>query len=369
MIRVAYGICVMVSANQTGLDGLGDRWSPGMQLAEVEPTRRTHHGRYGTIERYRVLTDDGIEREVIHGRSTTKRDRGPVQLTVGTATPLSLGPEGPVMHSLLKAMEHGLDGIVFGPERSPDNVSDQTEVERLASTMSFPMCAHVSHLVCDHIAETTSTDLSNMLWTGVSLGAMKGLTFAAFAPVRGRRVAYAQFVVPVCPFPQARPTEGELKRFTRGERGAIVRLSAGLLAHDMRSRMFQLNRHVARSLRPGLTMRYLRAMPRDSVSNLFTEGWRNAVVSGDAGLAASRLPDDELATFELFDRDEGYTTEDWRRRLGDVLGDRVRIVEKRGQHTDALALPNQEARERHIGRVVRAIRSGVPIEEIEHPYG
>jgi hypothetical protein len=358
----------MPAVKQPGLDGLGRPWAPGIQLVEVEPTRRTDHGRYGTIERYRVLTDDGIEREVIHGRSTTRRDRGPVHLTVGTAAPLSLGPEGPVMHSLLKAMERGLDGIVFGPERSPDHVTDHAEVERLASTMSFPMCAHVSHLVCDHLAETTSTDLSNMLWMGVSLGAMKGLTFAAFAPVRRRRVVYAQFVVPVCPFPQAPPTEEELKRFTRGERGAMVRLSAGLLAHDMRSRMFQLNQNVARALRPGLTMRYLRAMPRDSVSNLFTEGWRDAVVSGDAGVAASRLPAGELATFELYDRDEGYTTADWRRRLGDVVGDRVLIVEKRGRHTDALALPNQNERERNIGRVVRAIRQGVPIEEIEHPY-
>lgn len=351
-----------------GLDGLGAHWAPTVGLVDVAQIRRTEHPRFGTISRYSVTSSDGIEREVIHGRTAVVKSGTPFRLTIGTAPPLSLGPEGVVMHFLMKSMEAGLDGIVFGPERSHPDITDHDEMRRLASTLTFAGSAHVSHLVCDHLAATTSTDLDHMLWTGVSLGAMKGIAFAAFAPSRGRRMVYSHFVVPVCPYPIDRPSDDELKRFNRSEFGAMVRLSTELLAHDMRSRMFRLNKNVARALRPGLVVRYARSVPRDSVSNIFTAGWRDAVVSGDAGVAATRLPKGDLTTFELFDLDEGYTTQDWTRRLGDRLGDRIRIVERHGRHTDALRLSHQNDRGRHLGRLMRDVRAGVPLDELSHPY-
>jgi len=351
-----------------GLRGLGERWSPAVALDDVTLTRRTEHARFGSISRYSVTTDDGMEREVIHGRSSVTKPGSPFGLTIGTAPPLSLGPEGVVMHFLMKSMEAGLDGIVFGPERSHPDVTEVDEMHELASTLTFARTAHVSHLVCDHLAAATSADLEHMLWTGVSLGAMKGIAFGAFAPSRGRRMVYSQFVVPVCPYPIEPPSDDDLKRFNRSEFGAMIRLSSELLAHDMRSRVFRLNHNVARALRPGLVVRYARSVPRDSVSNIFTTGWRDAVVSGDAGLAATALPPNDLATFELFDLDEGYTTQDWTRRLGERLGDRIRIVERHGRHTDALRLSHQNDRGRHLGRLLRQVRAGVPIDELTHPY-
>ena len=188
-----------------GVEGLGDRWAPTVGLDDVLLTRRTEHARFGSISRYSVTTDDGMEREVIHGRSSVTKPGSPFRLTIGTAPPLSLGPEGVVMHFLMKSMEAGLDGIVFGPERSHRDVTDPGEMHALASTFTFARTAHVSHLVCDHLAATTSSDLEHMLWTGVSLGAMKGIAFGAFAPSRGRRMVYSQFVVPVCPYPDRTP--------------------------------------------------------------------------------------------------------------------------------------------------------------------
>jgi hypothetical protein len=359
----------MVVANeQSGADGLNRRPATTVGLVDVALTRRTEHPRFGTISRYSVTTDDGMEREVIHGRSAAKKPGSPIELTIGTAPPLSLGPEGVVMHLLMKAMESGLDGIVFGPERSDPNITDEDQMRQLASTLTFARTAHVSHLVCDHLAAVTSADLSHMLWTGVSLGAMKGIAFSAAAPRAGRRMVYSHFVVPVCPYPIDPPSDEDLKRFNRSELGAMVRLSSELLAHDMRSRVFRLNQNVARALRPGLVVRYARSIPRDSVSNIFTAGWRDAVVSGDAGVAASTLPTDALATFELFDLDEGYTTQDWTRRLGDRLGDRVRVIERHGRHTDALRLSHQNDRGRHLGRLLREVRAGVPLDELVHPY-
>jgi hypothetical protein len=339
-------------------------------IAEFERTRSTNHARYGTITRYRVVTADGMEREIIHGQTLAKH-RSPKQsadLTIGTAPPLSLGPEGIVMHFLLKSMEAGIDGIVFGPERSRSDVTDEAEIRSIAATITFRSGAAANHRVCDRLAEQASTDLSTMMWTGVSLGAMKGITFAAMAPERGRTMVYSQFVVPACPNPQALPTEAELKRFQRDELGAMARLSAELLAHDMRDRMFQLNTSVARSIRPGLLMRYARSMPRDSVSRIFTEGWRAAVVSGDAGTAASKLPTNRLATFELFDHDDAGTVEAWRHKLAGVLGDSIRVTVKRGHHTDSLRLSHQQDRARHIGRLIRAVRAGTPVDELVHPY-
>ena len=357
-----------VAKNPPSPDGPGDRWTPTVALVDVTLARRSEHRRFGSISRYSVTTDDGMEREVIHGRSAVTKPGSPVPLTIGTAPPLSLGPEGLVMHFLMKSMEAGLDGIVFGPERSRPDITDEDERRQVASTLTFARSAHVSHLVCDRLAETTSTNLDHMLWTGVSLGAMKGIAFGATAPTHGRRMVYSHFVVPVCPYPIEAPSDDELRRFNRSEFGAMLRLSSELLAHDVRSRVFRLNQNVVRAMRPGLVVRYARSVPRDSVSNIFTAGWRDAVVSGDAGVAATKLPSGDLATFELFDLDEGYTTQDWTRRLGDRLGDRIRIVERHGRHTDALRLSQQNDRGRHLGRLMRDIRAGVPIDELTHPY-
>jgi hypothetical protein len=131
--------------------------------------------------------------------------------------------------------------------------------------------------------------------------------------------------------------------------------------------MFGFNVNVAKALRPGLLVRYAQAQPRDSESRSFTEGWRTQAVSGEAGLAASRLPVDRLALIELFDGDEGYERGEWQRRLGDRLGDRIRVVERHGRHTDALRLSSQRRRGREIGRVVRQIRAGASVEELDHP--
>ena len=349
---------------------MGNGTSLSDLITEFEPTKSTNHARYGTITRYNVATTDGIEREVIHGQTLAKH-RSPSQsahLTIGTAPPLSLGPEGIVMHFLLKSMEAGIDGLVFGPERSRRGVNDESEIRAIAKQITFQSSALANHLVCDRLANRASTDLSTMMWTGTSLGAMKGITFAAAAPERGRTMVYSQFVVPACPNPQALPTEAELRKFQRDELGAMARLSAELLAHDMRDRMFQLNRSVARSMRPGLLVRYARSIPRDSVSRIFTEAWRAAVVSGDGGGAATRLPSNRLATFELFDHDDAGPVEAWREKLADVLGESVRIVVKRGHHTDSLRLSHQRDRAVHIGRLIRAVRTGTPVDELAHPY-
>lgn len=348
--------------------GAGDlRWDPDVAVIDVTLTRRTNHRRLGTISRYRMTTDDDLEREVIHGQSSSGTG-SPVQLTVGTAPPLSLGPDGLVMHFLLKSMGSGLDGIVFGPERSRRGITGVEEIRHLAGQVSFPRTAHVSHLVCDRLAAETSTDLDHLLWTGTSLGAMKGITFAAFAPGRGRQMVYSHFIVPAAPYPQASPTPQQLRRFQRRELGAMMRLSTELLAHDLQRRMFRINGNVVRAMRPGLVVRYARSVPNDSVSNVFTAGWRDAVVSGDAGVAATQLPADRLATFELFDRDEAGPVDAWTQLLGDQVGEAIRIVIKHGRHTDALRIPHQTDRARRIQRLLREIRDGVPLDELTHPY-
>lgn len=351
-----------------GLAALGEEWAPTVRLGDVKLTRRTNHKGYGTVSRYRVITDDGVQRQIIHGQSTARRRAGPIPLTLGTAPPLSLGPEGLTMHTLMKAMAVGIDAVVFGPERSQRGVDDTEEVRLLAKQMSFARTAHVSHLVCDHLASTAGADLRHMLWTGVSLGAMKGITFAAFAPLHERTLVYSQFVVPACPYPQTPPSRKDLRRYQRSEMGAMLRQSSELMAHDMRKRMFRLNTNVARSLRPGLSMRYAQAFPRDSVSAIFTEGWRDAVCTGDAGIAATHLPADRLATFDLFDRDRAGSVEDWSTRLRGVLSDRIRVVIRHGRHTDAMRLSHQNDRAKHIGKVLAQLRRGVQVEDLTHPY-
>jgi hypothetical protein len=350
---------------------LGLHRPSGAKLAVFERTRRKNLRQYGTLTRYRTVMTDGTEREVVHGQSLTRRKAATraVELTIGTAPPLSLGPEGMVMHFLLKSMEMGIDGLVFGPERSQSDIPRRSpRVREIASRVSFIESARASHLIANRLSAETSADLRHMLWAGLSLGAMKGITFAAMAPEWKRTMVYAHFVVPVCPEPMPAPTSMELRRFQRTEMGAMMRLSYELMWHDMRDRNFGVHPNVLRVYRPGLAMRYAQSTPRDSVFQIFTEAWRDEVISGVVGVAASTLPTDRLTTFELFDKDEGGRPDAWQRKLRRQLAaGTTRLVVKRGRHTDALRLSHQRGRARAMYRVVRAVRAGTPVEELTHP--
>jgi hypothetical protein len=353
-------------------DDLPACWPDG-SLVEFVRTRRTNLRHYGTVTRYAAITSDGTEREVIHGQALERSASATrsVDLTIGTAPPLSLGPEGLVMHFLLKVMEMGVDGLVFGPERSRSDVAlDEAEVGEIARRISFASSARAAHLVADRLAVEASTDLSHMLWTGVSLGAMKGIMFSALARERKRTMVYGHFVVPVAPNPIPSPTPAELRQFQWGEFGALIRLSGDLLWHDVRDRTLRIHENVARVSRPGLLWRYARSVPREQVFRVFAAAWRDAVVSGEAGRAAVTLPVDRLTTFELFDRDEGGSPDEWREKLRHQLdGGATRLVVKRGRHTDALRLSHQQERARAIKAVVGAVQAGTPVEQLEHPVG
>jgi hypothetical protein len=347
------------------------RWRPDAALVNFVRTRRSNLRQYGTVTRYAAIMSDGTEREVIHGQALPRRvpETRSVDLTIGTAPPLSLGPEGMVMHFLLKVMEMGVDGLVFGPERSRTDIAvDEDEMREIASRISFPASAHAAHLVADRLADEASTNLDHMLWTGVSLGAMKGITFSALAPERKRTMVYGHFVVPVAPSPLASPTPEQLRRFQRGEFGALMRMSGELLWHDVRDRTIRIHENVLRVSRPGLLMRYARSVSREPVFRIFTEAWREAVVTGDAGIAASTLPLERLTTFELFDKDEGGLPEDWEQKLKRQLGrGTTRLLVKRGRHGDAIRLSHQRERAHAVKDIVRAIQAGTPVDELEHP--
>ena len=347
-----------------------DPWQPTATLVDLRRTKRSNVREFGTITRYAAVMSDDTEREVIHAQ-TLKRLRSPqssVPLTIGTAPPLSLGPEGLGMHFLLKSMQLGVDAVLFGPERSRMDITDEAAMRAVASTMSFPSSAHAAHLIADRLALEASGDLSHMLWTGVSLGAIKGLTFCALAPSHNRTMVYSHFVVPAAPKPIAAPTKDELRQFMRGEFGAMMRLSAELMLHDVRDRTILVHENIARLSRPGLMWRYARSTPRDRVSRLFTEAWRTAVVTGDAGQAARRLPLDRLATFELYDLDAAGSPDDWSDIVEPLTArGTVAVVVNHGRHTDALRLSHQRDRARAIRRVVRDVQAGIPVEELEHP--
>jgi hypothetical protein len=76
------------------------RWRPNTSLVAFVNTRRTNLRQYGTVTRYAATMSDGTEREVLHGQALERRTPATrsVDLTMGTAPPLSLGPEGMVMH-------------------------------------------------------------------------------------------------------------------------------------------------------------------------------------------------------------------------------------------------------------------------------
>src|ERR1700736_808359 len=129
--------------------GVAVPWSFDSDLVGFEKVREKNLPRYGTVAWYRSVMSDGIEREVIHGRALDARKPSgrSADLTIGTAPPLSLGPEGMTMHFLLKSMEMGVDVVVFGPERSrADRRLDADGRRRIASQVSLPNSAHACHL-------------------------------------------------------------------------------------------------------------------------------------------------------------------------------------------------------------------------------
>ncbi|MGD9795175.1 MAG: hypothetical protein AB7V43_17020, partial [Acidimicrobiia bacterium] len=326
--------------------------SNGATVMHMEVTGQKNLRRYGTVTRYRTLMSDGTEREVIHGQSLTgrKHNAGPLPLTLVTAPPLSLGPDGMVMHFLLRSMEGGLDGLVFGPERSRSDVDvSAVDRRRIADSLTLPNSAQAAHRLADHLAQHHSVDLRHVVWVGISLGAIKGILFSALAPSFDRTVVYSHFVAPVCPAPMAAPTEAEYRRFLFGELGALFRTSGELIAKDVRDRTIGIHENVMRIARPGLLMRYARSAPRDSAFHMFTTAWREAIVNGDAGRGARSLPLERLTTFELFDRDSGSPVEQWREQLRRQLrSGSCRLVVEHGLHTDAVRLSNQAKRAKAV---------------------
>jgi hypothetical protein len=209
-----------------------------------------------------------------------------------------------------------------------------------------------------------------MLWAGVSLGAMKGIAFSAMAPARKRAVVYGHFVVPVAPNPVPAPSAADLRRFQRREVGAVMRLSTELLWHDVRDRTLRIHENVVRAMGPGLMLRYVRSIPRDRVFRIFTEAWRDAVITGDAGSTAMTLPSDRLFTFELFDKDDGGSPLEWTPKLRRQMETgNTRVVVRRGRHTDALRLSHQRRRADALKAIVRSVHQGTPVAELKHPLG
>lgn len=347
------------------------RWRarPTLELVE-QVSERSIRGK-GTVTRYRVVTDDGLQRHVFHARALDRLrpEHRPIPLTLGTSAPLSLGPEGAVMHFALRTIERGLDVLIIGPERADrERANDLDDVAAIAAGVGFPTTARAGHLIADHLAAETGADLRHMLWTGISLGAMKGLHFAALAPEFGRTVVYGQFTVPVSPEPMDAPTGADMRRFMRGEAPAMARMARELILKDLRDRTLRIHQNIARLSDPWLVSRYLRSTPLDKEFRIFTEAWKRNVVTGDAGTAARMLPADRLATLELYDRDEGGHPDAWRAALGDRLdGANLRLMVRRGRHTDAMRLTEQNHRAKMIWRVIDQIDRGVPVSELEHP--
>lgn len=346
-------------------------WSFDTTLVACDRRQRKNLPRYGTVTRYRTVMSDDIERDVIYGQALDrlKPAARSVDLTMGTAPPLSLGNEGMVMHFLLKSLEMGIDAVIFGPERTRhDQPMSRDESREMARRISLPSSAHAAHAIADRLGESTGGDLSTMLWAGISLGSLKGILFGALAPARNRTMAYSHFVAPVCPNPMEPPTDEEYRRWMRSEMGAMARVSAELMWKDVRKRTFSVHPDVLRMVRPGLIARYARSMPRSRVFRPFTAEWRNAVASGVAGIGATWLPTSRLATFELFDGDEGAPAGEWQEKLAPHLAaGTTKIVINRGRHADSTRLSFQKRRARAIKSVISAIYAGVPVDELVHP--
>lgn len=346
-------------------------WDTSVHVADITATTTRNLSGRGTVRRFSVVSSDDIEREVIVGTAldaVTPPGRR-IPLTVGTSPPLSLGPEGMIMHFLLHSMELGINGIVFGPERSRRGADLSTaDRQEIADGMTFGSTAEAQHQIANELGPTLGVDFGHMLWAGISLGAMKGIHFAARAPHHDRTMVHCQFVVPVAPDPMPAPTEAELRSFMLGELGAGFRAAREIIWKDVRRRTIGVHRDITRMARPGLLPKYLRSAPRDSVFRMFTSAWRDQVVTGDAGVAASLLPTDRLSTFEIFDRDEGSPVETWREKLAAQLaGGRTRLVVEHGLHTDAMRLSHQKRRAAAFKRLLAELDRGVPVDELTHP--
>ncbi len=342
------------------------------ELIGLELTRRRNFARYGTVTRFRTMMSDGIEREVIHAQALarTKASIRSVDLTIGTAPPLGAGPDGMIMHFLLKSMEAGIDGIAFGPERSRSDLKlGPADRALIATRLSLPNSAHAAHAVAARLAAEQGVDLSHMLWNGISLGAVKGIAFATLAPTYQRTMVYSHFVAPICPNPEPVASKRDVRRFMIGELGAMFRSTAELMMSDLGNRRLRVHADVARMLGPGLMSRYAKSTPRDSVTRTFAEAWRIAVVSGDAGTMGNRLPLDRLTTFELFDRDQGSPSDAWREKLDrQISAGTTRVVLSRGRHSDAARLSFQRKRARALADIIYQVNAGIPVAELAHPY-
>jgi hypothetical protein len=282
---------------------------------------------------------------------------------------LSMGTEGMMMHFLLKSMEMGVDGLIFGPEDARrDQEAFPERLSALASHVSLAASAHAAHEIADRLATESGSGLAHLLWTGMSLGALKGILFAAMAPTRDRTVVYSHFVTPVCPEPVPPPTDQEYRRFVWGELGTMARLTAELMWKDFSDRTFRIHEDVARLVRPGLLPRYARSMPWSRSSTLFAQEWRRAVASGAGGAAAAQLPPERLTTFELFDRDVGAPIDVWRQKLQrQIEAGTTRVLIHHGRHGDAARLSFQRRRAQAIRFIVDEIYAGRPVDELIHP--
>jgi hypothetical protein len=181
-------------------------------------------------------------------------------------------------------------------------------------------------------------------------------------------MVHSQFVVPVAPEPLATPSEAELRSFILAELGAGFRAAGEIVWKDVRRRTVGVHRDITRLARPGLLPRYARSMPRDSEFRMFTSAWQAQVVTGDAGIAAGLLPVDRLATFELFDRDQGSFPDVWRLKLRrHIASGQTKLVVVSGRHADAIRLSHQKRRARAFKLLLGDMDRGVPVEELGHP--
>jgi hypothetical protein len=369
-------------------------WQFGNSIVYFRRTGQQNLPPYGTVTAYAVGMTDGTERVLIHGQSLTRPPMSSIEpLTIATTPSLSLGPEGISMHFMLTMMKQGVDGILFGPERARKDLGMGEDGQReVASRLSLPSSADAMHKMADRLAEERGIDLGSLLWGGISLGAIKGLAFAALGPDHNRRISYGHFAVPVRPNPAPVPTEREFRRFALAEAPATLRFAGGVVLRDIRKARQQmradLRRHrqpaelmrdmvnplrlhmdIARMLVPGgLARHYAHSFPRDPEFKIFTLGWLRAIATGDAGVAAQHLPLDQMFTLELFNQDQGGTYAEWAEKttLQRAAGSTY-VIEEQGKHSDALNLAHQQKRAGWLKSVIRRLQAGVPIEEIAHP--
>lgn len=362
----------MESGNSGADAGLTVPWRLDVELDVFERTRVERFGRYGAVTRYRTVTTDRLERSVIYAQARRRRrSAASVDLTLGTAPPMGIGTDGMMTHFMLKAVEGGLDVVLFGPERVRRQLPGHADrVREVVSNISLPGSAHALHLIADEVARAHATDLTHMLWSGVSLGALKGILFNVLAPTHGRVMVYSHYAAPVCPDPVQPPTDREYRRWKMQQLGSVARVTSELMWNDLRKNAFPIHFDVMRLIRPTLTAHYGRSAPLGGggAKRLCVPEWQKEVTSGVAGLAAHLLPEGRLTTFELFEGDG--SADSWRKKLAAPItaGTTVVTVHPR-PHGDAVRLSLQRRRLAYLTTVMKAIDSGTPVEELTHPAG